>query len=52
MQTVEQVSDVPVRDNTNNASTAIKNEVPQMERTGDDIAYLGNTLKRAVSVSE
>ena len=43
MQTVEQIADVLICDDTNNASTqdAIKNDVAQMESTGDDIAHPG-----------
>ena len=43
MQTVEQIADVPMRQDTNNVSTkeAIENGVAQMECTGDDIAYPG-----------
>ena len=52
MHTVEQNADVPIRDDTNNASTTIENDVAQMESTGDDIAYPGNCtlLKTVVSV--
>ena len=43
MQTIEQMADVPMRDDTDSASTkeANKNDVTQMERTGDGIAYPG-----------
>ena len=52
MQTVEQMANVPVRDDTNNASTqdAIKNDVAQI-----DIAYPGKrhcSIRREVGSSE
>ena len=49
MQTVEQLADVPIRDDKNNASTkeAIENDVAQMESIGDDIAF---SVKRHCSI--
>ena len=43
MQTVERIADVPMRDDTNNASTkeSTENDVAKIEGTGDDIAHPG-----------
>ena len=57
MPTVEQIEDVPMRDDKNNASTkeAIENDVAYMESTGDDIACPGKrhcSIRREVGRSE